>query len=204
MKTYNEDDVKLLINASCEAVKEEYEKRLSVANILSNTRLQKWMRAEDRDQLKAEELGKLHAELETIRRIVGCEEGSSVSEAVAAMAKTLNESKSTERVYEFQLRKQGGPWLGAARKWLQHRRTTKGVHGDQVKWGDVNAIFEISAASVEDLAAEVAAAAFNEQGDKQATIERLRKKNLEYQFDIESLKAKIKDAQTPGAKDEGK
>ena len=84
-----------------------------------------------------------------------------------------------DRIDSFTLmRRGGGPWLGAARKWLQHKRTTKGVAGDLIKWGDETAIFNISAREVEELAAEVAAAAYNEQGDKIALVESLRKKKM--------------------------
>src|SRR6516225_3034033 len=59
-----------------------------------------------------------------------------------------------DRIDSFTLmRRGGGPWLGAARKWLQHKRTTKGVAGDLIKWGDETAIFNISAREVEELSA---------------------------------------------------
>lgn len=76
-------------------------------------------------------------------------------------------SDKRERVFAYDLLRQGGKWLGAARSWLQYRRTTKGVQGDQVKWGDPNARFELGADSIEELAAEVAAAAINEERDRQ-------------------------------------
>lgn len=77
----------------------------------------------------------------------------------------MSDSKR-ERVWAHDLLRQGGAWLGAARSWLQHKRTTKGVHGDQVTWGDENAIFALSARAVEEVAAEAAAAAFNEERER--------------------------------------
>lgn len=76
------------------------------------------------------------------------------------------------RVYGYELLHQGGSWLGAARSWLQHKRTTKGVHGNMIMWGDPNARFELGADSVEELASEVAAAAFNEQNEEIAHLKR--------------------------------
>jgi len=67
----------------------------------------------------------------------------------------------TPTAQPWELGRQGGRWLGAARGWLQRRRTNRGVSGDFITWGDPNAIFEISAQDVEELAAEVAAATMN-------------------------------------------
>jgi hypothetical protein len=69
-------------------------------------------------------------------------------------------------MWAHELLRQGGAWLGAARSWLQHKRTTKGVHGDQITWGDANALFVLSARDVEEVAAEAAAAVFNQEQKK--------------------------------------
>ena len=95
-----------------------------------------------------------------------------------------------DRIWAHELRHKGGKWLAAARSWLQHKRTTEGIRGDNITWGDRNARFELGADSIEDLAAEVAAAVYNEQGDQRKRIEDLRKRIFFLQAEIETLKNK--------------
>ena len=60
---------------------------------------------------------------------------------------------------EFELRKRGGKWLGAARSWLQwHTR-----NGEHVTWGSMDLVeHSFTVRDVEELASEVAAAAIRE------------------------------------------
>lgn len=77
--------------------------------------------------------------------------------AEAALAEALGDR---EKVTAFDLMKRGGEWLGAARSWLQrHAR-----NGDRVTWGSDDTIeHRFSVREIEDMAAEVAAAAMRPQ-----------------------------------------
>jgi hypothetical protein len=104
----------------------------------------------------------------------------------------MNEAETKfEPVDEFDLRKRGGKWLAAARSWLQHKRTTKGIRGDQITWGDENTRFELSARAVEELAACVTAAALNEYEDARAQIDYLRRKCLDAEMSVSVLMARL-------------
>jgi|SRR6185436_7368483 len=115
-------------------------------------------------------------------------------EIVAKIYKNVMENNvenRKKRIWANELFLQGGKWLGAARSWLQHRRTTKGVRGDMITWGDPNARFELGANSIEELAAEVAAAVMNEQEDKDAIILKQRGEIFDLQRQNSILKIKL-------------
>ena len=66
-------------------------------------------------------------------------------------------------VDKFELKKSGGQWLAAARSWMQWNCR----NGDSVIWGSTEELRGkrmpyLTVVDVEDLAAEVAAAAINE------------------------------------------
>jgi hypothetical protein len=124
-------------------------------------------------------------------------------EMYAEIARLRERNGNGEWIDPRGLTQRGGKWLGAARSWLQHRRTVAGTHGDQITWGDVNAIFQLSARDIEKLAAEVAAAAINENGgDNEPVIAGLRKSYLDEQIkhsqtvaERDSLRKRLADAE---------
>ena len=64
-----------------------------------------------------------------------------------------------ERIYAQELKRKGGAWLGAARSWIQWHC----VNGENVTWGSNEELRPaLTVKDVEDLAAEIAAAAINE------------------------------------------
>jgi hypothetical protein len=67
----------------------------------------------------------------------------------------------------FELKMRGGAWLSAARNWLQWNTR----NGDEVIWGS-DAVLQpaLTVAQVEDLAAQVAAAALNEEWAQPALL----------------------------------
>ena len=67
--------------------------------------------------------------------------------------------------YSYDLKKQGGVWLGAARSWMQHNL----VRGDSVEWGSHECLADMTPAKIEDLAATVAAAVMNELEKQKGT-----------------------------------
>jgi hypothetical protein len=57
-----------------------------------------------------------------------------------------------------ELQQKGGSWLGAARSWIKWNV----VRGDSVQWGSDDPVLGLTVRKLEDLAAEVAAAALND------------------------------------------
>jgi hypothetical protein len=84
--------------------------------------------------------------------------------------------------------KNGGPWLGAARSWVQWNC----YNGERVTWGS-NDVLEppITIRQVEELAARVVDAAIPEVDMLIDKIERLRKKHLRAEIEIEHLRARL-------------
>jgi hypothetical protein len=79
-------------------------------------------------------------------------------------------------VDKFELKKSGGEWLAAARSWMQWNCR----NGDRVIWGSDEELHgkrraHLTVVDVEDLAAEVAAAAINEHMKKVHVDERIAK-----------------------------
>jgi len=71
---------------------------------------------------------------------------------------TIEVLRNGERLRGYMLRS-GGKWLGAARTWLQWNR----INGERVTWGSDDVLEpHFTARDVEELAAEVAAAAMTE------------------------------------------
>lgn len=65
---------------------------------------------------------------------------------------------TADRVTPFELQKAGGSWLGQARSFLQRRA----IHGDHLIWGSAAEVKGLCVLDIEEMAAEIAAAAIND------------------------------------------
>lgn len=78
-------------------------------------------------------------------------------------------------VNKNELKSRGGKWLGAARSWIQWNC----LNGDVVTWGSDDLLMfrtgRITVRHIEDLAAEVAAAAIQEYEEKRLIDEKTDK-----------------------------
>ena len=78
-----------------------------------------------------------------------------------------------KKVIPVELMRQGGKWLGAARTWIQWHC----VNGEQVIWGSHDELKPtLTVKDVEELAADVAAAAINEYINKLEAEEKRKNK----------------------------
>jgi len=92
------------------------------------------------------------------------ERDSERTRAEAAEAKVAELLEGRKKVTAFDLQKRGGEWLGAARSWLQ--RHTR--NGEDVTWGSGDIVEKrFSVREIEDLAADVAAAAMRPQPNEE-------------------------------------
>lgn len=88
------------------------------------------------------------------------EQGSATGVAQAESLRRPDTSPELEQPTAAELSRRGGEWLGAAREWLQWNTR----NGDRVTWGSGDLIEpQLSVRQIEDLAAEVAAAAMRPQ-----------------------------------------
>lgn len=97
-------------------------------------------------------------------------------------------ASGSEQPTAAELLRQGGEWLGAARKWLQWNTR----NGDQVTWGSGDLIEpQLSVRQIEDLASEVAAAAMRPQPSEER-LEQALKARWTAEAEVERLKAASK------------
>jgi hypothetical protein len=84
------------------------------------------------------------------------------------------------KITAYTLSQKGGKWLGVARSYLQ----CKAMWGDRLIWGSQDSV-TLTVKQIEELASEVAAAAFNEMEDKDEVIASLRSKYMMLQIHSE-------------------
>jgi hypothetical protein len=85
----------------------------------------------------------------------------------------------------FDLLKQGGEWLGAARRWLQWNTH----NGDRVTWGSEEVLHPpLTVRQVEELAAHVAAATLNEYRIRNAEFAIAQLRHLYQQLHDDTIK----------------
>ena len=83
--------------------------------------------------------------------------------------------------------KGGGPWLGAARSWVQWNCK----NGSDVTWGSNEELVPpLTIRQVEELAARVTDADIPEMDKLKKELETLRKKYLSVQIELEQLRAR--------------
>lgn len=136
-----------------------YEKNILVATALISFAQQKLTERPENEFSPAESLAEINAARGSLNLLplepIG---GETESAPQPTPAPTGQQQEAGARVDPLQLRREGGAWLGAARSWLQwHTR-----NGDRVTWGSTDAVDKtFTVRDVEELAAEVAAAAMN-------------------------------------------
>jgi endonuclease/exonuclease/phosphatase family metal-dependent hydrolase len=121
--------------------------------------------------------------------------------AVQEEALGIEEVPSEDRIDVFQLRKQGGAWLGAARHWVQWNV----AGGDQITWSSNTPLRSVTMREVEELASEVAAAEMNERAEALGRVSILRRRLLFAQAELshakeqlESIRARATESKTGG------
>lgn len=67
-------------------------------------------------------------------------------------------TRTSKTVSPFELQKAGGSWLAAARSMLQRRA----IHGDRLTWGSADEVKGLCVLDIEEMAAQIAAAAIND------------------------------------------
>ena len=70
----------------------------------------------------------------------------------------MTDQRTTDRVTPFELKRSGGAHLGAARSFLQRRV----IGGDRLTWGSGEEVKGLCVLDIEEMAAEIAAAAIND------------------------------------------
>ena len=101
----------------------------------------------------------------------------------------LRDAKNIERnnLQTSEYTKGGGPWLGAARSWVQWNCK----NGSDVTWGSNEELVPpLTIRQVEELAARVTDAAIPEMDKLKKELETLRKKYLSVQIELEQLRAR--------------